>query len=87
MPLQVSPFYLSRFCKVYLKRQKINSEGKVPLYVRVTIDGDDEFSLSATNEAVRLIYTQDKGLPENKRGQSGDFPTLSSQVGKTERPV
>jgi hypothetical protein len=32
---------------VYLKRQKKDPEGKMPLYVRVTIDGDvDDFSLS-----------------------------------------
>jgi hypothetical protein len=32
---------------VHLKRQKKDAQDKIPLYVRVTIDGDnDEFSLS-----------------------------------------
>ena len=33
--------------RMYLKRQKQDAEGKVPIYVHVTIDGDDDdFSLS-----------------------------------------
>ena len=33
--------------RMYLRHQKKNAEGKVPIYVHVTIDGDDEdFSLS-----------------------------------------
>jgi len=32
---------------VYLRRQKIGTDGQVPIYVRLTVDGDqDEFSLS-----------------------------------------
>lgn len=30
----------------YLKRKKVSKDGKIPIYVRVTIDGlEDEFSL------------------------------------------
>ena len=33
--------------RMYLKRQKQDAEGKVPIYVHVTVDGDeDDFSLS-----------------------------------------
>ena len=35
------------------------------------------------NEAVRIIYMLSEELRGNKKGQSGDFSTLSSQVGKT----
>lgn len=35
------------------------------------------------SEAVRIIYTLDKALGENKKGQSGNVSTLSAQVGMT----
>jgi site-specific DNA recombinase len=49
---------------------------------KLTFDGD-QLRTTRVNEAVRLIYTLDKGFPENEKGQSGNIPALSSQVGKT----
>ena len=49
---------------------------------KLTFDGD-RLRTSRINEAARIIYTLDKGLKENERGQSGNIPTLSSQVGTT----
>ena len=41
------------------------------------------FRTSRINEAVRIIYTLDKALGENKTGQNGEISTLSCQVGMT----
>lgn len=41
---------------------------------------DNQLRTSPTNEAVRLIYMINKDLEENKKGQSDDLSTLSSQV-------
>ena len=35
------------------------------------------------DEAARIIYALDKAFSKNEKGQSGNIPTLSSQVGKT----
>jgi site-specific DNA recombinase len=49
---------------------------------KLTFDGD-RLRTNRINEAARIIYTLDKGLDKNERGQSGNIPTLSSQVGTT----
>ncbi len=49
---------------------------------KLTFDGD-RLRTNRINEAARIIYTLDKGLDKNEKGQSGNIPTLSSQVGKT----
>jgi len=49
---------------------------------KLTFDGD-RLRTNRVNEAARIIYTLDQGLGQNKKGQSGNISTLSSQVGKT----
>ena len=49
----------------------------------MTFDGE-RLRTTRINEAARIIYTLDKGLPENEKGQNGNISILSSQVGKTE---
>ena len=49
---------------------------------KLTFDGD-QLRTTRINEAVRLIYTLDKELAENEKGQNGNKTILSSQVGKT----
>ena len=49
---------------------------------KLMFDGD-QLRTTRINEAVRLIYTLDKELQEKEKGQSGEIPSLSSQVGKT----
>ena len=49
---------------------------------KLTFDGD-RLRTNRINEAARIIYTLDKGLDKNERGQSGNIPALSSQVGMT----
>lgn len=47
--------------RLYLKQQKKDAEGKVPIYVHVTIDGDGEdFSLS------RKIFPHEWSQPKQK---------------------
>jgi hypothetical protein len=58
-----------------IKRQVIGS-----MYPEnLTFDGE-QLPTTRINEAVRLIYTLDKGLLENEKGQNGNFSILSSQV-------
>jgi site-specific DNA recombinase len=47
---------------------------------KLTFDGD-RLRTNRINEAARIIYALDKAFGENERGQSGNIPTLSSQVG------
>ena len=63
---------------VFLKRQKKDSQGKVPLYVRVTVDGDkDDFSLghkvqpSEWNQEKQLLIgkSQEARLANSKISQ------------------
>ena len=49
---------------------------------KLVFDGD-QLRTTRINEAVRLIYTLDKELAENEKGQNGNKTILSSQVGKT----
>jgi site-specific DNA recombinase len=49
---------------------------------KLVYDGD-QLRTTRINEAVRLIYTLDKELAENEKGQNGNKTILSSQVGKT----
>jgi site-specific DNA recombinase len=49
---------------------------------KLTFDGD-RLRTNRINEAARIIYTLDKGLDKNEKGQNGNIPVLSSQVGKT----
>jgi hypothetical protein len=53
---------------------------------KLTFDGE-RLQTTRINEAARIIYTLDKAFSENEKGQSGNIPTLSSQVGKTGRTV
>jgi hypothetical protein len=46
---------------------------------KLTFDGE-RLRTTRINEAARIIYTLDKGLPENEKGQNGNFSILSSQV-------
>jgi hypothetical protein len=46
---------------------------------KLTFDGD-RLRTNRVNEAARIIYTLDKGLDKNERGQNGNIPVLSSQV-------
>jgi site-specific DNA recombinase len=46
---------------------------------KLTFDGD-RLRTNRVNEAARIIYTLDQGLGQNKKGQSGNIPALSSQV-------
>jgi len=50
---------------------------------KLTFDGE-RLRTTRINEAARIIYTLDKAFSENEKGQSGNIPALSSQVGKTE---
>ena len=49
---------------------------------KLTFDGD-RLRTDRVNEAAKIIYTLDKAFSENEKGQSGNIPALSSQVGKT----
>ncbi len=49
---------------------------------KLTFDGE-RLRTTRINEAARIIYTLDKAFSENEKGQSGNIPALSSQVGKT----
>ena len=49
---------------------------------KLTFDGE-RLRTNRINEAARIIYTLDKAFSENEKGQSGNIPALSSQVGKT----
>jgi site-specific DNA recombinase len=51
---------------------------------KLTFDGE-RLRTTRINEAARIIYTLDKAFSENEKGQSGNIPALSSQVGKTGR--
>ena len=64
---------------VYLKRQKKDAEGKIPLYVRVTIDGAyDEFSLS------RKILPEEWSQPKQKCiGKTQETQQLNAKITKT----
>ena len=61
-----------------VKRQVIGS-----MYPEKLCFDGEQLRTTRINEAVRLIYTLDKGLPEKETGQRGDNPTLSCEVGKT----
>src|ERR1700735_3882096 len=65
--------------RVYLKHQKKDAEGKVPIYVHVTIDGDDEtFSLS------RKILPSEWSQPKQKcTAKTQDGLQLNSKIAKT----
>jgi hypothetical protein len=58
-----------------VKRQVIGS-----MYPENFCFDGEQLRTTRINEAVRLIYTLDKGLPENEKGQSETFSALSSQV-------
>ena len=49
---------------------------------KLTFDGE-RLRTTRINEAARMIYTLDKAFSENEKGQSGNIPALSSQVGMT----
>lgn len=49
---------------------------------KLTFDGE-RLRTTRINEAARIIYTLDKAFSENEKGQSGNIPALSSQVGRT----
>ena len=49
---------------------------------KLTFDGE-RLRTTRINEAARIIYTLDKAFSENEKGQSGNIPALSSQVGMT----
>ena len=51
---------------------------------KLTFDGE-RLRTTRINEAAQIIYTLDKAFSENEKGQSGNIPALSSQVGKTGR--
>jgi site-specific DNA recombinase len=53
---------------------------------KLTFDGD-QLRTTRINETVRLIYTLDKELAENEKGQNGNKTILSSQVGMTGLPL
>ncbi len=63
---------------MYLRRQKKDNEGKVPIYVHVTIDGDDEdFSLS------RKIFPHEWGQAKQKCvGKSQDALQINAKIAK-----
>ena len=72
--------------RMYLKHQKKDAEGKVPIYVHVTIDGDDEgFSLSRKILPVEWSQQKQKCIAKSPEAQSinaritkikGDLTTL-----------
>jgi hypothetical protein len=49
---------------------------------KLTFD-KERLRTTCINEAARIIYTLDKAFSENEKGQSGNIPALSSQVGTT----
>jgi hypothetical protein len=49
---------------------------------KLTFDGE-RLRTTRINEAAQIIYKLGKAFSENEKGQSGNIPTLSSQVGKT----
>jgi hypothetical protein len=51
---------------------------------KLTFDGE-RLRTTRINEAAQIIYKLGKAFSENEKGQSGNIPTLSSQVGKTGR--
>jgi site-specific DNA recombinase len=61
-----------------VKRQVIGS-----MYPENLCFDGEQLRTTRINEAVQLIYTLDKGLPENEKGQNGNLSILSSQVGMT----
>jgi len=63
----------------YLKRQKMDTRGYAPLYVRVTIDGDiDEFSLS------RKILPSEWSQPKQRcTGKSQEALQINARITKT----
>lgn len=64
---------------VYLKRQKKDPDGKMPLYVRVTIDGDNaDFTLS------RRILPSEWSQPKQKCiGKTQEALQLNAKIAKT----
>src|SRR5258708_24309922 len=61
---------------VYLKWQKKDSQGKVPLYVRVTVDGDkDDFSLG--HKVQQSEWRQEKQL---LTGKSQEARLVNSKI-------
>ena len=64
---------------MFLRHQKKDAEGKVPIYVHVTIDGDDEdFSLS------RKIRPSEWSQPKQKCiGKSADALAINTKIDKT----
>jgi len=64
--------------RMYLKQQKKDAEGKVPIYVHVTIDGDGEdFSLS------RKIFPHEWSQPKQKCiGKSPECHSLNARIAK-----
>jgi len=65
--------------RMYLKHQKKNAEGKVPIYVHVTIDGDDEtFSLS------RKIFPGDWNQAKQKcDNKTKESLAINAKIDKT----
>ena|SRR5258708_4352483 len=63
---------------VYLKRQKKDADGKMPLYVRVTIDG-----ASADFTLARRILAADWSQPKQKCiGKSPECHSLNARIAK-----
>jgi Arm DNA-binding domain len=63
---------------VYLKRQKIDSKSKMPLYVRVTIDGDyDDFSLSRKILSIEWSQVKQKCI-----GKTHEALQLNAKIAK-----
>lgn len=63
---------------VYLKRQKIDSESKMPLYVRVTIDGDyDDFSLSR-----KILSTEWSQVKQRCIGKTQEAMGINAKIAK-----
>ena len=74
-------FHLSEIYETGDSEEKRKVIGSV--YPEKLIFDGDQLRTTRINEAVRLIYTLDKELAEKEKGQSGNIPALSSQVGKT----
>ena len=72
-------FHLSEIYENGTSEEKRKIVGSV--YPEKLIFDGDRLRTTRINEAVRLIYTLDKELAEKEKGQSGENPTLSSEVG------
>jgi hypothetical protein len=64
---------------MYLKHQKKDAEGKAPIYVRVTVDGDqDDFSLSCK------VLSNEWGQQKQKcTGKSQESLLINAKIAKT----